>query len=178
VEKSAKMETFASDLKDTGAHLKLVNLASIHITLKFLGDTRDEHVSRIKEIMKEGARNIEPFKIELLGTGAFPNMNRIRVVWIGTKNAEKLGNMASYLEDELEPLGYRKEKRGFSSHITVARIKSAKNIEPVRALLKERRDELFGEQLIDRIILKKSELTPKGPIYTVVEEAMFGKEGE
>ncbi len=175
VEENDKLESFSSRLKSSGADLKLVNLANIHITLKFLGDTREEQTSKIRDIISEGVRDVEPFKIELVGAGAFPNMNYIKVVWVGAKGAEKLADVASYLEDELEPLGYRKEKRRFSSHLTIARARSARNLEAVKRLLEEKQDEFFGEQLVDRITLKKSELTPKGPIYTVVEEVRFGE---
>jgi len=175
IEKNDKIAAFSNALKATGANLKLVDIAKIHVTLKFLGETKDEHMPKIKEIMAEGVKNIAPFEIELRGTGSFPSLKYIKVVWVGARNAERLADIASYLNDELQTLGYKKEKRGFSTHITLARVKSARNLGPVQALLKERREDLFGTQAVDRIILKKSVLTPKGPIYSVVEEVKLGE---
>ncbi|MCK5548636.1 MAG: RNA 2',3'-cyclic phosphodiesterase [Thermoplasmata archaeon] len=173
IESNDRLDSFSAGLGGTGANLKLVDLSKVHITLKFLGNTREDHVPRIKEILIEGVKGIEPFDIELVGTGAFPNLNRMRVVWVGTRNAERLGKIASYLEDELESLGYGKERRGFSPHLTIARVRGGGNLDAVKGLVKENGDEVFGRQLVDRIVLKKSDLTPKGPIYTVVEEAIF-----
>ena len=169
-----RIEGFASQLNSCGAHLKFVDLSHIHMTLKFLGDTKEEHVPKIRAVLEEGLKNMEPFKIELRGCGAFPSLNYIQVIWIGALNAEMLGKIAFYLEDELEPLGYRREKRGFSPHITIARVKSARNMEQVKKLLREKCEESFGEQIIDSVKLKKSELTPRGPIYTTVEEVKLG----
>jgi 2'-5' RNA ligase len=173
IDENEAMKAFSSKIKATGANLKLVDMANIHLTLKFLGNTRDEHVPRIREILAECARNISPFEIELAGTGAFPSLNRIKVVWVGMRNAEKLGQIASYLEDELSSLGYKREKREFSPHVTIARVKDARNVDYLKRFLKENREEFFGKQKIDRIRLKKSELTPRGPIYSVVEEVLF-----
>jgi 2'-5' RNA ligase len=170
-----KLQAFSDSLRSTGAHLKLVDVANIHVTLKFLGDTREDCVPKIKEILVEGLKNIKPFSIELVGAGAFPNIKRIQVIWVGTRNAEILGKVAEYLEDELELLGYRKEKRRFSPHITIARVKSARNLTAVQSILSEKRDEHFGEQLIDSVKLKQSVLMPKGPLYSVVEKVELAK---
>jgi 2'-5' RNA ligase len=175
IDRNEMVENLQAGLRKTGANLKLVNLDNIHLTLKFLGNTSEALVPKIKEIMEEGARNIAPFELELIGVGAFPNMNRIQVVWVGTRCGEGLVDLAAYLEDELHQLGFKKEKRKFSPHITLARVKSARNLDSLRGVLKEHAEERFGVQRIDRIRLKRSELRPSGPIYSVVEEACFGK---
>jgi 2'-5' RNA ligase len=177
IDNNDRMESLQASLRKTGANLKLVNLTNIHLTLKFLGNTDEALVPRIKNIMEEGVAGMAPFELELKGVGAFPNMNRMQVLWVGTRNAEGLGNLASYLEDELHQLGFKKEKRRFSPHLTLARVRSGRNLDAVRGVLGEYTAELFGAQKIDRIRLKKSDLRPSGPIYTVVEEACFGKKG-
>ncbi len=175
METSEKVGALATALRETGAFLKLVEPQNIHMTLKFLGNVAEEHVPRIKEMMVEAVKNIEPLNIQLVGAGAFPNLNRMRVIWIGTRGADRLVDVASYLEEELESLNFRREKRGFSPHITIARVKSPKNIGSLKRLLSEHKDEFFGEQLVESIRLKKSDLRPQGPIYSVVEEATFGE---
>jgi 2'-5' RNA ligase len=166
IEMNEGFERLQAGLRKTGANLKLVDLKNIHLTLKFLGNTDETLVPRIKNIMEEGVANMAPFEMELKGVGAFPNMNRIQVLWVGTRNAEGLGSLAS---------GFKKEKRRFSPHITLARVRSGRNLDAVRGVLGEYTEEGFGVQTIDRIRLKKSDLKPSGPIYSVVEEACFGK---
>jgi 2'-5' RNA ligase len=175
IERNEGVESLQAGLRKTGANLKLVDLNNIHLTLKFLGNTDEALVPKIKNIMEEGVANMAPFELELRGVGAFPNVNRMQVLWVGTRNAEGLGDLASYLQDELDQLGFKKEKRRFSPHITLARVRSGRNLDAVRAVLGEYTEERFGVQTIDRIRLKKSDLRPSGPIYTVVEEAHFGK---
>ena len=177
IENNEMVDSLQAGLRNTGAHLKLVDLTNIHITLKFLCNTSEALVPRIKNIMEEGVANMAPFELELKGVGAFPNMNRMQVLWVGARGAESLVDLASYLEDELHELGFKKEKRRFSPHITLARVRSARNLDSVRGVLGEHAEEIFGVQTVDRIRLKKSDLRPSGPIYTVVEEVLFGKAG-
>jgi 2'-5' RNA ligase len=168
IERNEGFERLQAGLRKTGANLKLVDLENIHLTLKFLGNTDETLVPNIKNIMEEGVAKMAPFEMELKGVGAFPNMNRIQVLWVGTRNAEGLGSLASYLQDELDQLGFKKEKRRFW-------VRSGRNLDAVRGVLGEYTEEGFGVQTIDRIRLKKSDLKPSGPIYSVVEEACFGK---
>ena len=165
-----KLVQFENEIKDTGANVKLVEPGNVHITLKFLGDTNEEHIDRIEEIIKDAIKETDSFEIQLKGAGVFPNQNYIRVMWIGIKNGEKIGKIASKIDEQISQLGFDKEKRGFSAHLTIARVKSAKNKEKLLQIIEKYSDVEFGSFKVDSIKLKKSELTPKGPIYTTLKE--------
>ena len=161
---------FENEIRNLGADVKLVEPENIHITLKFLGDTDDEHIDRIGEIMNDAVKEIDPFEIQLKGAGVFPDQKYIRVMWIGMKNGEQIGEIVNKIDEQITKLGFKKEKRGFSAHLTIARVKSAKNKEKLLQVIEKYRDIEFGNFKVDSIKLKKSELTPKGPIYTTLKE--------
>lgn len=114
---------------------------------------------------------MNPFLIEFRGTGAFPGLKHMRVVWVGVRNAEKLVSIAEYLNDELAELGFKKEKRRFSPHLTLARVKGGKNKERLAEVVKGFENEDFGGLEVGGIRLKKSVLGPKGPTYSTLHEA-------
>jgi len=171
IEASKELRAFSDAIGRTGASLKLVNMDIIHITLKFLGDTDEELVPTLTEIMEEGVREMEPFEIRLNGAGAFPNLDRMSVVWAGIEGAEPSERLAEHIDAECSALGYRKEKRKFSPHVTVARVKGGRNKELLREAILQHELADFGAQKIERVVLKKSQLTPHGPIYTDIAEA-------
>ncbi len=141
---------------------KWVNPSNIHITLKFLGETEEKNIPLIKDIIKGVCINSFVIEIILKRFGFFPNGKNPRVFFIATDKEETLKKMAYALEEKLEPLGFEREYR-FKSHITLARIKSKKNID---CLIKKTYHINLNKHLIlDSVILYKSILTPKGPIY-------------
>ena len=163
------------DLKNTDADLKLVEPENIHLTLKFLGEIDEKMVDEIAGVMEKSVKEVSPFRIKLRGVGVFPSMDYMRVVWIGIENAEKLGIIVGRLENDLSNLGFKKEKRRFSPHMTIGRVKSPRNKEILQNFLKENREKDFGELEVKCIRLKKSVLTPKGPEYSTVKEVPFQK---
>lgn len=173
VDTSESIKEFCNALKRCDAALKVVDPENIHITLKFLGNIEEKLVPKIKDIMKESVEGINPYIATLRGVGAFPSTSKIRVIWIGLSNSEMLVNIADRLEEKLERLGFERETRPFSPHITVARTKKSVKMNAVRELMEEWIDVEFSTQLIDRIRLKRSVLTPKGPVYSTVEEVPF-----
>jgi len=114
-----------------------------------------------------------PFEISLKGAGFFPNQNYIKVIWIGIENTEQLGKIAYKIDDQTLKLGYDREKRKFSAHLTIARVKSAKNKDKLIQIIEKYKEVEFGKIIVDSIKLKQSELTPKGPIYTTLKDIKF-----
>ncbi|MDI6917140.1 MAG: RNA 2',3'-cyclic phosphodiesterase [Thermoplasmatales archaeon] len=163
------------ELKNIDADLKLVEPGNVHLTLKFLGEIDENRIDKISEVMEDSIKHISPFSIKLRGVGVFPSMSYMRVLWIGLKDAEKLGVIAERLENELSNLGFKKEKRSFSPHATIGRVKSPRNKNILQSFLKENASKDFGEIDVKCIRLKKSVLTPKGPEYSTVKEASFQK---
>lgn len=161
---------FLKDITNSNADVKLVEPQNIHITLKFLGDVQEDKINDIEQIMKDSVKEIEPFTIKLSETGVFPNQNYIRVVWIGIKDAETIETIARSIDERLSQLDFKKEKRGFSAHLTIGRVKTAKNKQLLLKTIEDYKDFEFSTQDVNSIKLKKSDLTPKGPIYTTLKE--------
>jgi 2'-5' RNA ligase len=170
-----KLIEFEREIKNSGANVKLVEPKNIHLTLKFLGDTDESLIERIDEILKDSVREIESFSIRLKSTGVFPNERYIKVMWIGIENSEIIGKIAENINEKLSNLGFKKEKRKFSAHLTIARVKNAKNKDKLIQIIEKYRDVEFAYFKVDSIKLKKSDLTPKGPIYTTLKEIKFLK---
>jgi 2'-5' RNA ligase len=164
---------FEKEIEKTGADVKLVEPENIHITVKFLGDTDENNIDGIERSIKESVRGIEPFSITLKGTGVFPNQNYIKVLWIGITDSGDIETIAHAIDEKLSPLGFKKEHRGFSPHLTVGRVKTARNKDQLLRVIENHISEKFTIQRVESITLKKSELTPKGPIYTTLREVLL-----
>lgn len=173
LEPQPKLIEFWESLKGTNAPLKLVNLDIIHMTLKFLGDTEEGLVDEIERIMRESIEGIEPFEVQLKGTGAFPNLNYMKVVWVGLEGADPLIEISKTLDRGVSKLGFKKEKRGFRPHITVARVKGPKNKNILADVIQLYTDADFGVKKVDCLRLKKSVLHREGPTYSTVKEVRF-----
>lgn len=164
------LESIAKELRTSGASLKIADTDHLHVTLKFLGDTEEGLVPEIVETIRRAVAGTPPFAVRLRGAGAFPNLSRMNVVWVGLENAEPLARIAERLESSLQALGFRPEGRPWSAHVTIARVKGGRNLDRVRQILHAHADEEFGECRVDAVLLKKSVLTPDGPVYSTVQE--------
>jgi len=166
VSKEVKMKIMSlqEEIAGAGADVRRVGADSMHITLKFLGEIDEMMAGKVLEVMKR-VRS-EAFVLDIAGAGAFPNTRMPRVLWVGaTGGGEKAVEIAKQLEAGLLALGFPKE-REFTPHITVGRVKSARNAALLAGILQRNRDTRYGSTPIDRIVLKKSILTPSGPIYS------------
>ena len=170
---TATLLEFENEIKKTGADVKLVEPKNIHITLKFLGDVEENLVDNIENIMKDAVDQLQPFTIKLKGTGVFPHQNYVRVIWIGIKDGQVIEKISHAIDERLSTLGFKKEKRGFSPHLTIGRVKTAKNKQQLLTTIEKYGDREFCVQQITSITLKKSDLTPAGPIYTNVKDVVF-----
>jgi len=156
-------------LIDTGADMKLVKPKNIHVTVRFLGEISPVMVDEVCEEMN--SITFKPFEIELRGMGAFPNLRRVRVVWVGIRGgSEVITDIFNQLENGLCKLGFTPDRRGFSPHITIARVRSGKNRELLIRQILSRSDYDFGTIKADSLKLMKSVLTPRGPIYSTLHE--------
>lgn len=166
-----ELVTFLNEVRNTGSEIKLVKPENIHITLKFLGNIDEGLVPEICRIITEASKNVEPFSLKLLDTGAFPNLNYIKVLWVGLDDPGPLPAISRYLNEKLNKLGFQKEKRSFKPHVTLGRVKSRKNKEALKKLLNNNQKRDFGTIDVDSIYLKKSVLSSEGPTYYTLFEA-------
>ncbi|MCD6468613.1 MAG: RNA 2',3'-cyclic phosphodiesterase [Thermoplasmata archaeon] len=174
VECSPSLLEFMRELKNAPAQLKIVEPKNVHLTLKFLGNTEEEIVPDLEKVMRQSVEGVSSFEVNLHGVGVFPNENYITVIWVGIEKGQELVSIAGKLDELLQSLGYKRERRPFSPHLTVARVKHVKDKDALVSLLKKYSEVEFGEINVDSIKLKKSVLTPKGPIYTTLKEVELG----
>jgi RNA 2',3'-cyclic 3'-phosphodiesterase len=165
---------FEHAIQKTSADVKLVEPENIHITLKFLGDTDETLIDAIDQCIKETAQNTKPFQITLQGTGVFPNQNYLKVIWIGINDGGIIQNIARPLDEKLTGLGFSKENKGYTPHLTIGRVRTAKNKDQLLKVISQYKTIEFSTQTVHSIILKKSLLTPTGPMYTTVREIKLG----
>ena len=132
-----------------------------HVTLAFLGELYDDQVEKTRKKLE--ALSLKPAEVLVDGAGFFPNENFVRVFWVGV---EGLGDLQARVGNALD----YDEK--FSGHVTLARIKSPKNLQQLRELAKACAGKEFGRTRVDEIVLFKSTLSPGGPVY---EELMVKK---
>jgi 2'-5' RNA ligase len=156
-------------ISDIGTDIKPVAPENIHLTLRFLGGIETNLMERIIDLMK--FIEFQPFEIRFKGTGAFPSMRKINVIWIGLERGqEELTRISRSLESQLRKLEFPQDKKGFSPHITIARLRSGRNKDAVADLLYEYKEKSYGSMRAQSIKLKKSVLTPQGPIYSTIFE--------
>ena len=166
----ARLGEAQDTLSRSGADLKLVEPQNIHITLRFLGDITQSMVDRIGQEMQ--SITFKSFDVEIKGIGAFPNLRYAKVIWAGIQGGgEELSRIFGQLEPRLRLLGFAPDSKGFSPHLTIARMKSGRNKSELAKAITEMSVFEFGKVQAESLRLKKSVLTPRGPIYSILKEA-------
>ena len=152
--------------------VKLVDPELVHVTMKFLGDIPEDKVGDISDALDSIA--CKPFEANIAHVGVFPKPSYAKVVWIGAEgNFEELHRD---VESSLSDFKFKKDRRGFTAHATVARVKFVPKEEKQAFLdvLEELEDVGVGKMYVDTVKFKKSTLTPEGPIYETLHEAKLG----
>jgi len=140
-----------------------------HITLKFLGEVPEGELGGVTGAVKNALWGHKPFHVQLGGFGAFPNFKRPRVFWVGiTDGVKMLRDLAGYIDHQLVPLGFEKEKRKFSAHITLGRIKQPGNFKELWHAADNTRY-ISDPFTVSSVEVMKSVLTPQGAKYSVFE---------
>lgn len=159
------------ELKRTNADVKWVAVENLHLTLKFLGEVSEEKTTQIEQIVTPILVNFSPFEMELCGFGVFPNTNYPRVIWLGIREgSEELKILSEEIENCLIPLGFSKEERLFTAHLTLGRMRSLKSKEGLIGKIKEKENIEIGKQKLEKIYLMQSFLKPTGPVYVPLKE--------
>lgn len=156
-------------LREQWPNARWAPLENQHVTLKFLGSTAPERLPDVVAACASVATDIEPSELAVEGVGVFPSRSRARVLWAGLHDpAETLSAVARGLDDRLEPLGYRAEKRRFTPHLTLARFRDPVRIESLPDLP---RAAAFS---LDGFGLWRSHLSPRGARYERLRGFAFG----
>ncbi|MGD8535642.1 MAG: RNA 2',3'-cyclic phosphodiesterase [Candidatus Aminicenantes bacterium] len=151
--------------------IRWVRPEAMHLTLKFLGEINEEKVPRIESVLKRISEKHGPFPLRVKGTGYFPPKSKNpRVLWVAVEEVDNLKRLQSHLEEEMESLGFPKERRTFHPHLTLGRVKTISNIKETLHFLETHRDKNFGEMEAKKITFFRSVLKPTGAEYSVLSE--------
>lgn len=168
-ELKSRIEKVQERLDMLDIEVKLVEPENLHYNMKFLGELNEEDVNKVKTIMGRIAPQYKAFELHITGLGAFPQTTYARVVWLGAREgAHHLTALAEAMELALADMGFRREERAFTPHLTLARISGGQHKAELVNLLKDESDVDIGTMHVNEVTLFKSELTPNGPIYTPI----------
>ena len=151
----------------------------IHLTLKFFGEISGEEIARISRVAGSAACGTGPFHLTVEGLGVFPSPKRPRVLWVGVGGRlDILAWLQRDIDNALEVQGFKKEGRGFKPHLTLGRFRSPGEVSGLEQVLEKKNDYRAGGFTADGLTLFKSDLTPKGAVYSALEFFPFEGEGE
>jgi RNA 2',3'-cyclic 3'-phosphodiesterase len=163
-----KIWSFSNDVLGSEKYIRLVPASNIHVTLKFLGNIDIKRDEEIKEAIEAAAGRFKKFDYEISGKiNAFPEPENSRVLFLEINMGSDMISKIYYkLEDNLSSIGLDKERRKFSPHITIARVKSKKNL---RQLINESGDFLPEMLECSELTLFESKLSPSGARYIIID---------
>jgi len=142
----------------------------MHLTLKFIGDVQTSHMEELRKAVATVCTRVAPLRVVIARLGCFPSNASPRVIWAGiAEGAPDLRSLARQIDDALGALGYPRDTRPFSAHITVARADKRAIAAELTALgrsVGSWPEATFGELVVQSVSVVQSDLHPSGPIYT------------
>lgn len=167
----------SSSLAGKIAGIKWTHRDNLHLTLKFLGDVEEAIVPDIQAILDQAVPEHLPIAYQLDGLGVFPNLRRPLILWLGLlRGGGKLSGLAVDLDKKLSGLGFIPEKRKFTPHLTLGRIKKGIPNGLLTKLLGPGEEKInllshsAGSLKINMLLFQKSTLTPRGAIHEIISE--------
>ena len=177
-------------LKDIQTHLQTykfkaswVKPSNIHLTMKFLGDIPVKTIHNINQSIHnavlEFKKENKGLSLSVKGIGVFPSVEKPKIIWAGIQpdiqldtnpdikgQTSSLENMHSLLNRHLGKTGFKKDKKQFSPHVTLCRLKQSESEKRIAQIIKNHEDFTSDYFNVNSIILFKSQLTPSGAIHT------------
>jgi RNA 2',3'-cyclic 3'-phosphodiesterase len=164
-----------TQLRRTLTGIKWVEEENLHVTLLFLGEVDEREIIKVCRLAQEAMTLIPSFTMTLQEFGCFPHARRPRVLWVGVgEGKEELVRIYEALATPLSELGYRREDRPYSPHITLGRTKSDGPVIALGQALEKFAAWEGGTMPVKEVVLMSSELTRDGPLYTVLGRAILG----
>ena len=146
---------------------------NLHLTLKFIGDCHVERIEPLSTALLSAANLTTPFEIEIGGCGSFPSRGKPNVLWIGiTDRSRRLQQLHAAIEDACAQIGFARDARSFSPHLTIARLRQAHGARELTPLHQQTQFEPYTAR-ISSVCLMRSELSSQGSRYTVIARHEF-----
>ncbi len=162
-----RMGELQRELKKFESDIRWVKPGNIHLTLKFLGTVPKEMIEKVSWAISPAVQQAEPFDLRLYGLGSFPSSRSPRVIWVGIdQGREPASSLQEAIEKETGALSFPSERRPFTPHLTIGRVRSLKGRGEFGRAIEERQKVEIGVFRAEEIILFQSKLTPAGAIYT------------
>jgi 2'-5' RNA ligase len=152
--------------------LRWVHPSNLHVTLKFIGNSRDEQLPNIIDALGKVGTPVG-IPIEVRRIGFFPNDRRPAVIWAGIDAPPELALLAQRVDQVLTECGVSAETRPFRAHLTLARLKESLLSEPLRAAIRNSKDQVFGRQFSTQFHLMESKTKSTGAEYTTLHSFPF-----
>lgn len=178
-----RLEQVSQQLKERmpKSPVRWIPVRNIHLTIKFLGNVSMANLEALKSVMVSEARRHTSFELSLGELGAFPSANRPRVLWVGIKAPLEMKTLQQGVETETDRLGYAREERPFSPHLTMGRV--VRNASPEQArqigeVVQNMKVGFLGAARVTEIHLYRSDLQPGGASYTRLFSAPLGNPSE
>ena len=158
--------------------VRWVPAGNIHVTLKFLGEVAPIQLESLSQLLINQAGKYSAFNLSVGGLGAFPSVAKPRVLWVGIQAPPTLAILQKEIENESLQLGFPLEDRGFSPHLTLARINQNASFEEIRSVgnsltasVNSPTNQSLGSFLVGQIHIFRSDLQPGGAVYTRIGSA-------
>jgi 2'-5' RNA ligase len=167
----SKLEQVAEQLEQRlkDVPIRWVPVENIHLTLKFLGDVSVANLEVLKKILQSEIAGHHPFELSVGELGAFPSNRRPRVIWVKVQAPAELDLVQRGIEAETTRLGYAREERPFSPHLTLGRVSrnaSSRDIHKISEVLDTYKVGFLGAARVQAVHLFRSDLRPGGAVYT------------
>ncbi|MBI1972073.1 MAG: RNA 2',3'-cyclic phosphodiesterase [Candidatus Aenigmarchaeota archaeon] len=153
-------------VKESEADVKIVEAENLHFTVKFLGNLAEDQIERIIATLKPLLHDELPSKVSVQGLGFFGPADQPRVIWAGVGDGKPyIEGLFARILSAIRDISPENEEKEVIPHITIARVRSNKNIYKLKEIISKESETFFGETEITEVKLKESVLTPEGPRY-------------
>lgn len=174
-----RLRVISGDLQQSlrGIPVRWVPIENIHLTLKFLGDVSIANLDLLKKVLESEAAGHQPFEFSVGELGAFPSIRRPRVIWVSVQAPQELLTLQHGIDAETARLGYSREDRPFSPHLTLGRVSRGATHEDTRKIsevLLNLKVGYIGAAQANTVYLYRSDLKPSGAVYTAIYSAPLG----
>lgn len=169
----------ASLRKESGRAARWVAPENIHLTLKFLGEASPANLELLAQAIQSECAQTAPFTVSVENLGCFPNPRRPRILWVGLVVPPGLSRLQRQIEATAARLGYARDDKPFSPHLTIGRAReqaAPAEIQALRSLLERTTVASLGTFTVEQVHLYKSDLKPEGPVYTRLATARLDEE--
>ncbi len=166
-----RLDKVLEDFKNQLANIPVrwVAVTNIHLTLKFMGDVSISNLALLTNMLQAEVSTHHQFEISVGSSGAFPNLRQPRVIWVGIEAPQELIAIQNGIEAATARLGYTREDRPFSPHLTLGRVPrnaTTQDVKDISKVLETNKVGFLGVTCVEQIHLYRSDLHPTGAVYT------------